>query len=167
MLHFTESILQSFESGKITRREAAKRVAALAVSAVRLPQRSEGNSQAVSTLQATDLNHLGLRVSDVARSRDFYRKQLGLSVIRDSTPENCFMACGDNYLGLFRSKQSGMDHYCYTVQDYEPDQVQVKLKNAGIDSRREANRVYFNDPDGLTVQVAGNWDSWPGPAPER
>ncbi|MCG8603710.1 VOC family protein [bacterium] len=166
MIDFTESILRSFESGKITRREAARRLAAMALSAVGMTKGSEARSQA-ATFQSTGLNHLGLRVSDVAQSRDFYQKQLGLSILRDSTPYNCFMACGENYIGLFRSNRPGMDHYCYTVEGYEPNQVEAKLKKAGIDSRREANRVYFSDPDGLTVQVDGKWDSWPGPLPPR
>ena len=166
MIHFTEQILANFESGRISRREAAKRIAALAVSVLGVTGKSTANQAPPSTFQATGLNHLGLRVSNVERSREFYKKHLGLSVIRDSTPHNCFMACGDNYVGFFRSDRAALDHYCYTVEGYDPDQAMEKLKNAGIDSRREENRVYFDDPDGQTVQVAGKWDSWPGPLPK-
>ena len=53
-----------------------------------------------------------------------------------------------------------MDHYCYTVPDYEAGKVVDRLKAAGLDPERHSNRVYFEDPDGLTVQLAGS-DHWP------
>ena len=59
-----------------------------------------------------------------------------------------------------------MDHYCYTVDNYEPGPAMEKLKQAGLSPWREKNRVYFKDADSLTVQVAGKWDSWPGTPPE-
>ncbi len=37
------------------------------------------------------------------------------------------------------------------------------LKAAGLKPERHENRVYFDDPDGLTVQVSGknDWSDWP------
>ncbi len=166
MIDFAEQILQCFESGRISRREAAKRLAGLALFAIGVSNVASAEPPAESTFHATGLNHIGLRVADVARSRDFYQKQLGLSVIRDNAPGNCFMRAGDNYVGLFRSDTPQMDHYCYTVDNYEPGPAMEKLKQAGLSPWREENRVYFKDADGLTVQVAGKWDSWPGTPPQ-
>ena len=103
MIDFAEHILKSFESGRISRREAAKRLAGLALSATGMSSVASAEPPVESTFHATGLNHIGLRVADVARSRDFYQKHLGLTVIRDNAPGNCFMRAGDNYLGLFRS----------------------------------------------------------------
>ena len=48
-----------------------------------------------------------------------------------------------------------MDHYCYSVKDYDVRDAERKLKAAGIEPRvRGGNRIYFEDPDGLTVQLA-------------
>ena len=47
-----------------------------------------------------------------------------------------------------------MHHYCYAIDNYEPDTTVEKLKAAGLTVRRAQNRVYFDDPDGLEVQVA-------------
>lgn len=167
MIGSIEKILANLQSGNISRREAVVRLASLALGVVGTNKLANATPEGTSTFQAKGLNHLGLRVSNIALARDFYQKHLGLTVIRDNAPHNCFMACGDNYVGLFRSDEPRMDHYCYTVEGYDADKSTEKLKKAGIDSRREENRVYFQDPDGLTVQLSGKWDSWPGTPPAR
>ena len=117
---------------------------------------------AKSTSKAIGLNHVALRVTDVSRSVDFYKRHLGMRVIRQSE-RNSFMDCGDdNFVALFRGEQPGLDHYCYTIRDYSPDATAERLRAAGLSPRRQENRLYFDDPDGLTVQVSGRRDSWPG-----
>ena len=51
----------------------------------------------------------------------------------------------------------GVDHFCVSVEDYEPDAVTEKLKQNGILSRRlyQPNQVFIPDPDGILVQLAG------------
>jgi len=56
---------------------------------------------------------------------------------------------------LFHSQKAGLDHYCYTIDDYEPGPVVKRLDAAGLKPERHGDRVYFPDPDGLTVQLAG------------
>jgi catechol 2,3-dioxygenase-like lactoylglutathione lyase family enzyme len=165
MIEAAEQVLEGFRCGRLGRREAVLRIVGLAAAALGAGGLPIGAEQPQPTFQATGLNHLGLRVTDVARSRDFYSRHLGLKVIRDSIPGNCFLSAGENYVGLFRSDSAAMDHYCYTVDGYEPDRTMETLKREGFSPRREENRVYFEDPDGITVQLAGKWDSWPGPRP--
>ena len=73
------------------------------------------------------------------------------------------VTCGDDFLALFRSGEASMDHYCYTIEDYEPDKVVKQLTAAGLKPERHENRVYFPDPDGLTVQLSAenDWADWP------
>ena len=160
MMDVIEGTLDDVERGKISRRDAVLRLGALIATASALPAiGSEGKPS--STFRATGLNHIALRVSDVPRSRDFYTKHLGLSVMRESS-SNAFLQCGEsNFVALFGGGNPGMDHYCYTIADYKPDGVVDTLKGAGLDPRRRENRVYFSDPDGLTVQLSGTWDAWP------
>ena len=49
-----------------------------------------------------------------------------------------------------------MDHYCYAIKNYDVDVAEEKLKAEGLNPRvhREGGRIYFEDPDGLTVQLA-------------
>ena len=48
-----------------------------------------------------------------------------------------------------------MSHYAYTIENFDPDQIVRKLNAAGIKHRLERHGIYFNDPDGLVVQVSG------------
>ena len=170
MLHDVENLLSEFERGRIGRRELVGRLVAFAagvagMGAVGADALAEEPAIPHSTFRSRGLNHVALRVTDLARSRDFYRAHLGLGVLRDS-PRNCFMSAGDNhFVALFLGERSEMDHYCYTIEGYGADRVFEKASEAGLEPRRAENRVYFDDPDGLTVQVAGEWNDYPGPRP--
>ncbi len=100
---------------------------------------------------------MALNVASVPKSRDWYIKHLGLKVLRESGEENCFLGSGGNdfFLTLFRGDKPGLNHYCYTIREYNADKAEEKLKAAGLKPRREGNRLYFPDIDGITVQVAG------------
>lgn len=166
MIEATERLLEAFASGRMSRREAAARIAALALAATATGSAARATEQGDPTFRASGLNHLGLRVSDVARSRDFYRAHLGMSLIRDNAPGNVFLRSGEHYLGLFRSSSPGVDHFCYTVEGYDADRAMARIESAGMTPRRDEDRVYFDDPDGLEIQLDSRFGSWPGPVPD-
>ena len=150
------NLVSQFESGRINRRQLVAGLGAL-VTAL------SSNNQAIaaeepSTFQGVGLNHIALRVTDVLRSREFYKKHLGLQVTRDGGERNCFLTCGDNFVALFQNDEPGMDHYCYSVKNYDVNEAEAKLKAQGFEPRvvRDAGRIYFKDPDGLTVQLAAS-----------
>lgn len=155
----SHKLLDDYEKGTLSRREVVSRLmglgAALAVAEGAVAQNTEAEQQQSATFQAKGLDHIALDVTDVARSRDFYAKHLGLRAVRDSE-RSCFMAPpeGDFILALFQSEQPGMNHYCYAIDQYEAGDVVDKLIQARLSPRREGNRVYFPDPDDLTVQLA-------------
>jgi catechol 2,3-dioxygenase-like lactoylglutathione lyase family enzyme len=68
--------------------------------------------------------------------------------------QNCFLTCGKEFVALFKADKPSMNHYCYSIPRYDPDEVVKRLKDAGLSPRRRSDRVYFDDPDGLEVQVA-------------
>lgn len=154
-------LVDDYESGQITRRQLVAKLGRL-MAVVGGMGRIFGANPAVaqhdkmvSTFEAIELNHIALRVTDVHRSRDFYTKHLGLKVARESE-NNCFLTCSNNFVALFRSHEPQMDHYCYAIKNYDVDVVEEKLKAEGLNPRvhREGGRIYFEDPDGLTVQLA-------------
>jgi len=107
-----------------------------------------------SILHGIDVNHLALRVSDIGRSVEWYQALMGLNVI-SRTATSAFLGLGANFLALFQRRQGGgADHFCFSVEDYDPDVVKEKLAKHGIDSVRRADRTYFKDINGLTVQVS-------------
>ena len=161
MIQAIDQLFGAYERGQVSRREALAGLGALVATLAATGRVASAAETPSSTFTATGLNHIALRVTDVGRSRDFYAKHLGLEVLSQGG-SNCFMSCGpDNFVALFRGTEAGMDHYCYTVKGYDVDQSVKTLEAAGLDPRRRQNRVYFSDPDGLTVQLSGKRDSRP------
>lgn len=163
MKYEIERLLSLYEAGNMTRRELVTGLGFLAAavaggqrafSGEKSSPQSGTETPSASTFQATGLDHIALRVTDVARSRDFYMKHLGLRSSGEGG-NSAFLYFGRDFLALFRSGEAGLDHYCYAVKDYDVAQAEKKLRAAGLqDIRRTAGRIYFSDPDGLTVQLA-------------
>ena len=92
-------------------------------------------------------------MTDIARTSDFYRKHFGLPVIRQSE-SSLFLGLGKNFLSFFRNSAPGFDHQCIAIENFQPNAVMDTLKGQGLQPRREGDRIYFPDPDGLVVQVS-------------
>ncbi len=151
-----ETLVEDFERGLLSRRQLASRLMGLGAALSVLSSVAEASQGESSTFQATGLDHVALNVRSVPRSRDFYIKHLGLKVIRDGGEDTCFLGSGDKFfLTLFKGDRPGLNHYCYAIKGYDVDRAEEKLKAAGLKPRKEGNRVYFPDPDGIEVQVAG------------
>ena len=118
-------------------------------------------SRSPSTFQALGLNHLAVRVTDPARSAEFYRQHLGMEVILDRSFGK-FMGCGPNFIALFGADEPGLGHFAVTVPDYDQTEAAERLRGVGLEPRLEENRTYFRDPDGLEIQL-DSATSWPGP----
>lgn len=146
-----DRLVGSFESGGLTRRQLITGLTALA--AARGSGAAQGAAQG-STFRATGLNHIALAVTDVERSRDFYVERLGLEVNNESLPGNCFLDCGDQFVALFRASSAGLAHYCYSIPDYDQQDAARRLREVGLTPRLQGGRIYFDDPDGLEVQLA-------------
>ena len=150
-------LVDDFEHGRLDRRQLVSALTAAAAALAGAPllgrQAAEG---AGSTFEARGIDHVALRVTDVARSRDFYVEHLGLGISRDNAPQSCFLDAGRDFLALFRGEQAGLDHYSFAIDDYSADGAVARLEAAGLAPRRRQNRVYFDDPDGLEVQVSPN-----------
>jgi catechol 2,3-dioxygenase-like lactoylglutathione lyase family enzyme len=148
------NLVEQFESGRISRRQLVAGLGTL-VAALGSSGRVFAEESS-STFDAMGLNHIALRVTDVATSREFYKKHLGLTVKRDGGDGNCFLNCGKNFVALFRSNEPRMDHYCYSIKNYDVNEAEEKLKEHDLEPEvvRDAGRIYFKDPDGLKVQLA-------------
>lgn len=148
MLNQISDLLGRYETGRMSRRDVVCGLAALATAPRAAAQSSSG-------FRGLEMNHIALNVADVARSRDFYRELLDLPVLTDS-PEACFLGLGEgNFLSLFRGN-SGFNHYCIGIEDFELGRVTDELSRRGLNPRQPdgTNRVYFDDPDGLEVQLS-------------
>lgn len=144
-------MVEDYERGRMSRRQLIAHLTAFAATASAGPALAQ---QDTPTFKGVGLNHIALRVTDVERSRDFYMKHLGMTVANQSLPGNCFLNVGDHFVALFRGSEAGMDHYCYSIENYNVNEAAEKLKAQGIEPRVTSGRIYFPDPDGLTVQLA-------------
>jgi catechol 2,3-dioxygenase-like lactoylglutathione lyase family enzyme len=152
-----EALVADFERGLLSRRQLVSRLMGLGAALAVTARAAEARQADGATFQATGLNHVAINVKSVPQSRDWYIKHLGLKVVRDGGEDNCFLGSGDGFcLTLFKGETSGLNHYCYSIKDYDPDRAEQKLKAAELKPRREGNRLYFPDIDGITVQVAGS-----------
>lgn len=146
-----DRLVSDYEEGGLTRRQLVAGLAALAASAGAAGSAAGADG---STFAATGLNHIALSVTDVERSREFYVEHLGLRVTSESLPNNSFLDCGDEFLALFRSREAGLAHYCYSIPDYNQREAAERLRGVGLTPSLRGNRIYFPDPDGLVVQLA-------------
>ena len=167
MLREIDEVVRAYDAGRLSRRELVGWLGAAVASAVAgSAAAAQSAAPPQSTFRSVGLNHIALRVTDIARSRDFYAKHLGLTVLSENRSV-CFMACGaNNFVALFRRDAAGLDHYCYTIDDFVPARVVERLRVAGLAPERHEDRVYFDDPDGLQVQLSGEWDDYPGRRPQ-
>ena len=156
-----ESLLSQFEQKKLTRRElvTALLVATTSASSGALAQ------SAAPVARGLSMNHVSLDVTDVARSAEFYSRVLGLQIISRPANGGLNLGLGDeSFLGLYQITEPGtMHHLCIGVNNYNADVMAERLADHGIEAsvnRDPANRtsggdqLYFNDPDGIRVQLA-------------
>ena len=148
MENIVSAMLKKYEDGQLSWRHLIRGLAALA-GATSLTNAEE------PTFKGVGLNHIAIRVTDIPRSRDFYRKLLGVPVIREAE-SNCFLGLGKNFLTLFKNQNPGLDHYCIAIQNFGADSVMQTLDRQGLKPRRPTgtDRVYFPDPDGIEVQLS-------------
>jgi catechol 2,3-dioxygenase-like lactoylglutathione lyase family enzyme len=110
-----------------------------------------------SLFRPVGLNHVTLQVANLERSTKFYESLFGPSF--DGQRAGTTFRLGMGVLALITDGVNpvGVDHFCVSVEGYEPDAVSEKLKQNGIPSQRlySPNQVYVRDPDGILVQLAG------------
>jgi catechol 2,3-dioxygenase-like lactoylglutathione lyase family enzyme len=164
MVKEIETAVEAYERGAINRRQLIAGLGAVVAMAMH-GSRTASADGSTSTFRSVGLNHIALRVPDVAKARDFYVEHLGCRVLRDGE-RNCFLGCGaNNFIALFRSDTAKVDHYCFTVEGFDPSTAVETLRSAGIEPERHDDRVYFDDLNGITVQLASEWGDYPGGRP--
>jgi hypothetical protein len=152
-------MINDFEHGRLTRRQliahltgmfAASLGATIAFADQQPRPAAATPADSAPTFNATDLNHIALSVTDVRRSQKWYQKHLGLKPMG----REGFLTTGKGWLALFQGEKPGLNHYCYSIANYDAADAVARLKVAGLTPRREDGRVYFPDPDGIECQLA-------------
>jgi catechol 2,3-dioxygenase-like lactoylglutathione lyase family enzyme len=151
-----DQLLNAYDDGHLSRRQLVAQLLAIGAATAASPVAARGaaDTQPSSTFSATGIDHIALSVTDVRRSSVFYQQHLGLTLTRDGGDNSAFLNCGSDFLALFRGDRAGLHHFSFSIPNYDPDDAVKRLEAVRLKPRRESNRVYFPDPDNLTVQVS-------------
>jgi catechol 2,3-dioxygenase-like lactoylglutathione lyase family enzyme len=156
-----ESLVEQFESRKLSRRELVASLAAIVAGA---SSASAQSAPSVSMLaKGRSLNHASLAVSDVARAAEFYGTLLGAPVVSRPGNGGINLGLGDGFLGLYKLANPGtVNHICIGVDDFDADRLAARCKDMGVTAtvdRNPANRtsggdqLYIQAFDNLRLQI--------------
>ena len=144
---------------------------------VRRPQ-SSGADSPKGLLSARRFSHLTLFSPNPSRSTAFYRDLFGAGVRSYQGPTAPSIAIGPGVEFLMFAAAATVNHFCVTVERFDPEKIVKTLESYGIKPRdttdgepapmrhyislRGENRggardgtpeLYFTDPDGIRVQI--------------
>lgn len=158
----SDRLVNDFVAGRLSRRQLIANLMAMGAAAAGVPglagaalaDDAEGPQSDDPTFSVQSLDHLALNVTDIPRSRDWYMKHLGMSVMRESRTSS-FLRCGNgrDFLALFLNDKPGMHHFSFAINQYDQQEAADRLRAAGLTPKLRGSRIYFDDPDGLEVQV--------------
>ncbi|REJ84127.1 MAG: hypothetical protein DWQ36_17005 [Acidobacteria bacterium] len=150
-----DACVDAYDAGRLDRRHLlagiASLLAAAGTSAPATGAAQPGGDE--PTFAATGLDHIALAVADPQRSSAFYQRHLGLRET-SSSASSVFLDCGENFVALFRSQRPGLAHYSYAVAEYTQEWAAGRLRAAGLEPKLRGSRTYFDDPDGIEVQIS-------------
>ena len=171
-------LVDRFAAGRLSRRDLVQNLAAI-VAVAAGAAKAEGRAEAAAlasgealagpasaaqaaaansatpTFTALGLNHLALRVTDPDRAQAFYQRHLGMTALSIGAALPKVLACGPHTVTLFKGARPEIDHFCFTVPNYDAKAAEARVRAAGLTPEVEDDRVHFRDPDGYRVQVGG------------
>ena len=144
------SLVQSFEKGKMTRRELVQTLVVLTLS---------GGTTAAQGLRVRNVDHASVLVSDMARSVEFYQRVFGFSIVSEDE-ENEIVRLGFDgqiLLSLRHEATPGViDHFAFGVEGFDAESATRMLEARRV-TPEPVNIDYgfhFKDPDGAIVQLS-------------
>lgn len=160
-----DRLVRCFERGAISRRELVAGLGALCAAAAGTARTSAQQPTSPAPIPVSGMDHIALRVSDLARSSAFYREHLG-GRIRSESSNSVFLDVGSHWVALFargavttghEARQPGVDHISFHSPQHRSLEARMGvLRDHGLDPTSPAgsNRVYFRDPDGIILQLS-------------
>ena len=150
-----EKMLKDFESGKLSRRQLALSLTAMAAGL------ASGSAVAAAPagLKAISLNHVTVHVPDLHKSSTFYQQFFGMKLAQQSATVH-ILSVGESFFGLEqKAAAADLDHYDFGLANWNAAEARAKVKAAGLKlepgSEHGDESFKFRDPDGFLVQING------------
>lgn len=130
------------------------------------------NAAEQAIMQPVSLDHVNIRVSNVAKTAQFYMGLFDTPVLRNAAlraqptsppSEGFFLKFGGGYLAIsqaFAPDRPDLDHYSIGLRDYEKTRLTTRLHDSGIAvPPRSSTDVWVADLDGALMQLRqpGGW----------
>jgi glyoxylase I family protein len=130
------------------------------------------------TFHVERIDHVVLRVRNLAAMVAFYEKALGFTAVRRLEALKLVqMRAGASMLDLIDKERGGddgnMDHLCFRIEPFDRDAIAARLSPLGIALGETVQRfgaegtgpsVYFDDPEGNQIELKGPATSETPPA---
>jgi glyoxylase I family protein len=121
------------------------------------------------TFHVERIDHVVLRVRNLAAMVRFYEQALGFTVLRRVEELKLVqMRAGASMLDLIDKERGpadgNMDHLCFRIEPFDRDAVVARLSPLGIAVGETVQRVgaegqgpsvYFDDPEGNQIELKG------------
>ena len=172
MSRSVDSLITAYERGFCTRRQLLSALAALGIGGAS----ASAGQQSTPGSSIARINHINLRVSNVARSVEFYESLFGpgfrqfptmlpydlgggsmvpyMSVQNDkdvATEGRTHLA--PRWHGSLYTKPGTWEHVALEVDDFDVDTTMATLEAAGVEATRTGNAIWTHDPDGALLQL--------------
>ena len=167
-----DQLLTTYERGACTRRQLLSALAAIGIGGTSL----SAGQQSRPGSSVARINHVNLRVSDLARSVKFYENLFGpgfrqfptmlpydlgdgsmvpyLSVQTDKdVATEGRMQYSPRWHGSLTTKPGTWEHIAFEVDDLDMDKIMATLNAAGVEATNSGGYIWTHDPDGALIQI--------------
>ncbi len=156
MTPIIDQLLDTYESGKIDRRQLLAGLAAVVTAAAAVPARAAG---AQPLLNIRMVNYIGIASPKVNETRNFYQKLFGMQADTIDDNDRVYLRLpGGTFISINKGATASYSHYCLGVDNFDsknPKATADKLAAAGfkIASGDSASAAVL-DPNGLMIQLS-------------
>lgn len=115
------------------------------------------------------MRHIAIKVSDVARSKQFYQNILGMDVVWEPDSHNVYLSSGSDNLAIHQiteqfakgAEERQLDHFGFIVDSVERvRELEAAFTSQGVKivhpfklHRDGSASFYCADPDGIVIQM--------------
>jgi catechol 2,3-dioxygenase-like lactoylglutathione lyase family enzyme len=138
--------MKRFDHGTLSRRELMQGLALLTGASTTAFAGSQDTG-----FRASSIHHVSIRVSDLQRSADWYRKTFRLTDFSPPQKDLVQLGLGKSNLSLRVGNPAGrIDHFALGIGNSTEAAVLEGLRQRGVN----VTRLQASDPDGLNVHLA-------------